>query len=232
MLLGDYTQIREGDTVKRTNKIMSVPVGDALIGRVVNPLGQPLDGKGPVQSDQRNPHRAHRAGRRGPPAGARASANRYQGHRLDDSDRPRPARIDHRRPPDRQDRDHPRHDPESEGRRHDLHLLRDRTEALDDRAGGEDAYGLRRHGLQHRRRGVGHRARHDAVHRAIRGRGDGRIFPRLEAARHLLLRRPFEARAVLPRNLAAAAAAAGPRGVPRRRFLPALAAARARGEAE
>src|SRR5208337_2043102 len=55
VLLGDYTQIREGDTVKRTNKIMSVPVGDALIGRVVNPLGQPLDGKGPVQTDQRNP---------------------------------------------------------------------------------------------------------------------------------------------------------------------------------
>src|ERR1700719_1326185 len=55
VLLGDYTEIREGDTVKRTNKIMSVPVGDALIGRVVNPLGQPLDGKGPVETDQRNP---------------------------------------------------------------------------------------------------------------------------------------------------------------------------------
>jgi F-type H+-transporting ATPase subunit alpha len=55
VLLGDYTQIREGDTVKRTNKIMSVPVGNALVGRVVNPLGQPLDGKGPVVTEQRNP---------------------------------------------------------------------------------------------------------------------------------------------------------------------------------
>ncbi len=55
VLLGDYTQIREGDTVKRTNRIMSVPVGDQMIGRVVDPLGQPLDGKGPVQTDQRNP---------------------------------------------------------------------------------------------------------------------------------------------------------------------------------
>src|ERR1035438_5684230 len=55
VLLGDYTEIREGDTVKRSNKIMSVPVGDALIGRVVNPLGQPLDGKGPVQTEQRSP---------------------------------------------------------------------------------------------------------------------------------------------------------------------------------
>ena len=47
VLLGDYAEIEEGDTVKRTNKIMSVPVGDALIGRVVNALGQPLDDKGP-----------------------------------------------------------------------------------------------------------------------------------------------------------------------------------------
>ena len=55
VLLGDYTEIREGDTVKRTNSIMSVPVGDALIGRVVNPLGQPLDGKGPIETSHRNP---------------------------------------------------------------------------------------------------------------------------------------------------------------------------------
>src|ERR1051326_1820552 len=43
VLLGEYTEIKEGDTVKRTNTIMSVPVGDALIGRVVNPLGEPID---------------------------------------------------------------------------------------------------------------------------------------------------------------------------------------------
>ncbi len=55
VLLGDYTEIREGDTVKRTNKIMSVPVGEALVGRVVDPLGQPLDDKGPVLTDNRNP---------------------------------------------------------------------------------------------------------------------------------------------------------------------------------
>ena len=55
VLLGDYTQIREGDTVKRTNSIMSVPVGEAMIGRVVNPLGQPLDGKGPIATKDRNP---------------------------------------------------------------------------------------------------------------------------------------------------------------------------------
>ncbi len=52
VLLGDYTEIREGDIVKRTNRIISVPVGDALIGRVVNALGQPIDGKGPIASKQ------------------------------------------------------------------------------------------------------------------------------------------------------------------------------------
>ncbi|HEV2222812.1 MAG TPA: F0F1 ATP synthase subunit alpha [Candidatus Acidoferrales bacterium] len=55
VLLGDYTEIKEGDTVRRTKKIMSVPVGDALIGRVVNPLGQPLDDKGPIATENRNP---------------------------------------------------------------------------------------------------------------------------------------------------------------------------------
>ena len=55
VLLGETTELKEGDVVKRTNTIMSVPVGDALIGRVVNPLGQPLDDKGPIAAKQRNP---------------------------------------------------------------------------------------------------------------------------------------------------------------------------------
>jgi F-type H+-transporting ATPase subunit alpha len=55
VLLGDYAEIKEGDIVKRTNKIMSVPVGDALIGRVVDALGKPIDDKGPIASEQRNP---------------------------------------------------------------------------------------------------------------------------------------------------------------------------------
>jgi F-type H+-transporting ATPase subunit alpha len=51
VLLGDYTQLTEGDEVRRTGKIISVPVGKALIGRVVDALGRPLDGKGPVDTD-------------------------------------------------------------------------------------------------------------------------------------------------------------------------------------
>jgi len=55
VLLGDYTKIEEGDSVKRTGRIMSVPVGDALVGRVVNALGRPTDDKGPVITDKYNP---------------------------------------------------------------------------------------------------------------------------------------------------------------------------------
>jgi F-type H+/Na+-transporting ATPase subunit alpha len=55
VLLGEYTAIQEGEIVKRTRSIMSAPVGDALIGRVVNPLGVPLDGKGPIATNQRMP---------------------------------------------------------------------------------------------------------------------------------------------------------------------------------
>ena len=54
VLLGDYTHIREGDEVKRTKRIMSVPVGEALVGRVVNALGVPIDGKGPVSTEKFN----------------------------------------------------------------------------------------------------------------------------------------------------------------------------------
>ena len=55
VLLGDDFLIKEGDEVRRTGKIMDVPVGDALIGRVVNPLGQPIDGKGAIQATERRP---------------------------------------------------------------------------------------------------------------------------------------------------------------------------------
>jgi F-type H+-transporting ATPase subunit alpha len=55
VLLGDYKEIKEGDTVKRTGRIISVPVGPELVGRVVNALGQPIDGKGPIVSKLSHP---------------------------------------------------------------------------------------------------------------------------------------------------------------------------------
>jgi len=54
VLLGEYTEIKEGDTVKRTGTIMSVPVGDEMVGRVVNPIGEALDGRGAIVTKQRN----------------------------------------------------------------------------------------------------------------------------------------------------------------------------------
>ena len=55
IILGPYTDIREGDEVRRTGRIMEVPVGDALIGRVVNPLGQPVDGLGAINTTKTRP---------------------------------------------------------------------------------------------------------------------------------------------------------------------------------
>ena len=55
VLLGESTAIKEGDTVKRTGRVMSVPVGDAMLGRVVNALGQPIDGKGPITAEKQSP---------------------------------------------------------------------------------------------------------------------------------------------------------------------------------
>src|SRR6188472_2569566 len=52
VLLGDFKEIKEGDQVKRTGRIISVPVGDEMLGRVVNALGQPIDGKGPITTKQ------------------------------------------------------------------------------------------------------------------------------------------------------------------------------------
>ena len=68
VLLGDYKKIKEGDIVKRTGRIISVPVGDEMLGRVVNALGQPIDGKGPIQTKQSLADRTAGARRCGPAA--------------------------------------------------------------------------------------------------------------------------------------------------------------------
>src|SRR5699024_7730496 len=55
VILGPYTEIKEGDEVRRTGRIMQVPVGEELIGRVVNPLGQAIDGRGPMETTKARP---------------------------------------------------------------------------------------------------------------------------------------------------------------------------------
>src|SRR6478736_9524752 len=55
VLFGDWDKVVEGDTVKRTGDLLEVPVGEALLGRIVDPLGNPLDGKGPVETSELRP---------------------------------------------------------------------------------------------------------------------------------------------------------------------------------
>ena len=84
VVLGDFAGIEEGQQVRRTGEILSVPVGDGYLGRVVDPLGNPIDGRGEIETTE--PPRAGAAGahRGAAPAGARAAADRHQGHRRDD----------------------------------------------------------------------------------------------------------------------------------------------------
>ena len=90
VLLGPFGHLQEGDSVRRTGRIVEVPVGDALIGRVVDAMGSPIDGKGPIKTDsfrpvESPPERAFKA------AGFSASADRPEGYRRACSYRPRPA---------------------------------------------------------------------------------------------------------------------------------------------
>ncbi len=130
-LLGKFESISEGDTARRTGRIVEVPVGDELLGRVVNAIGQPIDGGAPLTGKKRRKVEIKAPGHHGPQVGARADADRHQGHRLDDPDRSRPARADHRRPRHRQDRGRDRHDHQPEGSERVLLLRGHRPEAVD-----------------------------------------------------------------------------------------------------
>src|SRR3954447_5950599 len=101
VLFGEWEKIVEGDTVKRTDRLLEIPVGEELLGRIVSPLGPPLDGKGPIstsetrpagggkgpeQSERAPPGRVQAPGRRPAPAGQGADADRPEGDRRDDPD--------------------------------------------------------------------------------------------------------------------------------------------------
>ena len=79
VVLGDYKSISEGDTVKTTGRILEVPVGPELLGRVVDALGNPIDGKGPINDQAHRADRARRAGRHLPQEREPAGADRLQG---------------------------------------------------------------------------------------------------------------------------------------------------------
>ncbi len=175
IILGDYLKLNEGDEVKSTGRLLSVPVGDAVIGRVVDPLGNPLDGKGPVVTSERRNVESMAPGVAGAEAGERAAANRHQGHRRHDADRPRPERIDHRRPQDRQDGHRHRRDHQPEGHRRKMLLRRGRPEGIDRGRRDRGAAAPWRHGLHHGDRVQRQRSGAAAIRGSLCRHGHGRI---------------------------------------------------------
>jgi F-type H+-transporting ATPase subunit alpha len=85
IILGDYAGIKEGDEVRCTGRIAEVPVGEALIGRVVDPLGRPLDGKGPIKTGQNPAAGKSRAGCYQTKIRQYPCSNRDKSHRQPDS---------------------------------------------------------------------------------------------------------------------------------------------------
>ena len=75
-LFGEWEHVKEGEPVRRTGAVVSVPVGEALLGRIVDPLGNPLDGQGPIETAEHAAARVQGAGRRPAPAGEGAAADR------------------------------------------------------------------------------------------------------------------------------------------------------------
>ena len=135
-VFGEVQAIKEGDEVRRTGRIAEVPVGDAMLGRVVNALGQPIDGKGPITSAE-----SRRIEVKAPGIVLRQPVKEpvQTGLKAIDSMIPigsRPARTHHRRPPDRQNRHRHRYDHQPEGRRHAVYLCRHRSEAVHRSSGG------------------------------------------------------------------------------------------------
>jgi F-type H+-transporting ATPase subunit alpha len=198
VILGEYEHISEGDTVKCTGRILSVPVGPELIGRVVNSLGQPIDGKGPINAKESDVIE-----KVAPGVIWRKSVSQpvQTGLKSIDSMVPigrgqRELIIGDRQTGKTGGGD--RHDHQPEGQGALLHLRRHRPEGVVDQERDPQARRVRRDGIHDRRRrdrvGIGG----DAVHRALFGLHDGRVFPRPRAGRAHHLRRPDEAGVGVP----------------------------------
>ena len=233
VILGDFEKIEQGQQVKRTGEVLSVPVGDAFLGRVVNPLGQPIDGRGEVETTERRalelqaPSVVQRQG---------VSEPLQTGIKAIDSQTPigrgqRQLIIGDRKTGKtavcvdtilNQRQNWETGDPEPAG---PLRVRRDRPEGHHDRQRAANPRRWWRDGLHHHRCLAGIRLRGIqmacAVHRFVNR-------PALDVRRQARadrVRRPDQAGGGLPRHLAAAAPSAGPRGVPGRRVLPAFPAA-------
>ena len=208
-----------GDRRGRHGQAHRTPARDPGRRGAARPAGRPA--RSPARRQGRHQHLGDAPGRvqgtrRGPAPGRQgAAADRAEGDRLDDPDRPRPARADHRRPPDRQDGDRDRHDHQQQGRGRRLGLRRDRAADGDGRPADEHARGGGRDGEHDHRRRPRRRGRADQVHGALRRHRDGRVLHLQGRPLALHLRRPHQARLRVPADVAAAAAAARSRGLPR-----------------
>ena len=191
VIFGDDRTIKEGDTVKRTGAIVEVPVGKGLLGRVVDGLGNPIDGKGPIKSDKKM-----RVDVKAPGILPRKSVHEPMATGL--------KAIDSLIPIGRGQRELVIGDRQTgktavildtflnqkslnagtdEERQALLRLCRRRPEALDGRAVRQDPRRARGARLLDHRRRDGLRSGADAVSRAVHGLHDGRIFPRQRHAR-------------------------------------------------
>ena len=233
VLLGDYQEIKEGDIVKRTGRIISVPVGDEMLGRVVNALGAADRRQGPHHLEAVFADRAYRA--RGRRIGRAVKEPLQTGLKA----------IDAMVPIGRGQRELIIGDRQTGKTAVAIDAILNQQEtgviciynAIGQKQSTiaqvvrtlEEADAMRyTDRRRRRRRGPGAAA----LHQSLLGVHDRRVLPRFRTSCAHHLRRSLEARAGLSRDFAAAAAPAGPRGVSGRRVLPALAPARARGEVE
>ena len=167
VLFGDWDKIEEGDTVKRTGQACSRSRSARRCSAASSTRSAT---RSTARATSTPPRPARPSSRR--PASSSASrstephADRHQGDRRDDPDRPRPARADHRRPPDRQDRDRDRHDHQQQGQGPDLDLRRDRPAHVDRRRRSRRRSRARRAGEHDHRRRARRRGRADQVHGA------------------------------------------------------------------
>ena len=236
IVLGDASQLQEGDPVRQTGRILSVGVGDALLGRVVNALGEPIDDKGPIEAETIRPLEVQAASvvERQPvneplQTGIKAidaMTNVGRGQReliIGDRQTGKTAIGIDAIINQRSDWGTP-----NAGQ---VHLRRRRTEGVVRSRDPGAARRDRRDGVHGDRRRRRVRPGSLPLPRAVRGRRDRRALDVQGRARAHRVRRPVQAGRRVPSALAAAPPSAGPRGVPGRRLLPALPSARARGEA-
>ena len=227
VVLGEYKHIVEGDTVKTTGRILEVPVGEGLLGRVVDSLGKPIDGKGPIKATGKAPIE-----RVAPGVVFRKSVSQpvQTGYKA----------VDSMVPIGRGQRELIIGDRQTgktalaidtiinqKNQRHQMHLCRRRSEAKLDRERRTQARRARRAEAHDHRGRLRLDAGLDAVSRAVRRVRDGRVLHGSGRRRADHLRRSDQAGLGVPPDLAAAAPSAGPRSVSGRRVLSALAFARA-----